>query len=128
MQTAQPRELVVTKRLDAVTQSIHTGRAKPLEPFRGHGLGIGFERNLGVGIQRERAAALLDELADFGRFEQRRGAAAEEDRVSRRAVGDAPNLLPKRADVPRFQGRIKESPIEVAVVANGRAERYVDIN
>ncbi len=78
---AKTPQFVVVERLHAEADAIHAGGEKALEARRRRRLRIGLERDFGVGRQRERLAAGADEARDFFRFEQRRRAAAEEDRV-----------------------------------------------
>jgi hypothetical protein len=60
-------------------------------------------------------------------LEERRRSAAEEDRVGRRTVGLVSNVLLERIDILALQIRIEETAVEVAVVADGRAEGDVEI-
>src|SRR6185436_97121 len=100
--------------------------AKAGHPRRRRGFGVGLERDLGVGRDVERLAARRHETRDLRRLEQRRGPAAEEDRVSRAALGRS-NLALERRHVPILQPGLEEPAVEVAVVADGAAERYVQV-
>src|SRR5262245_30433776 len=127
MQTAQTLELLVPERLDTETQTIDAGLAKTGELFERDGLGIGLEGDFSVRCKGKAASARFDNRADLVRLEQRRRAATEENRIGGVAIGPAADLLVQRGDVLGLQFGVKESPIEVAVVADGRAERNVDV-
>jgi hypothetical protein len=75
----------------------------------------------------ERIAARLDDGANLFRLEHRRRAAAEENGVGRDAAGAQSDLAAHRLDVAVLQLGLKETTIEVAVVADGGAERDVDV-
>ena len=101
VQPAQAPQLVVPKRLDAVTEAVHTSLAERAQPVRRDGLGIGLESNLGVWSQVERAPARADDGGDFGGLEQRRRAAAEKYGVGGRSSTVPADLLQQGRDVPR---------------------------
>ena len=91
-------------------------------------LRIGLERDFGVRGDVERLAAGLDQRADFLRFEQRRRAAAEEDRVGRLARAPAARISCSSAATYRvLQPGVEQAAVEVAVVADGGAERDVEV-
>ena len=101
------------------------------EPLGRRRFRIGLERDLGVRRQRERVAARADEPRDFVGIEQRRRAAAEKDRVGRGAPCGSPRSAESRARAPStyraLQSRIEQTAIEIAVAADRRAERDVEI-
>src|SRR5207237_5708823 len=127
MNSPQPLQLVVLERLHAEAETIDTGRAKTFQRVEIDGLRVRLESNLPVGRDREPRTACLDDRADLIRIEQRRSAAAKKDRVSLKTGRSAFDLLQQRRDVSRLQRFVVESPIEVAVVADRRAEGDVDV-
>jgi hypothetical protein len=130
MQARQPLQFLVVERLDTEADAVHAGGAERAQQVARGALGIGLERDLGVRRDVERAAAgREDPLHVVGR-EQRRRAAAEENRVGGGPLAAFPrstNLGDERVDVPTLQGRIEQTAIEIAVVADRRAERDVDV-
>ena len=57
MQPAETLQLLVPERLDTEAQTIDAGGPEALQPLGCHRLGIGLERDLGVGRHREGVAA-----------------------------------------------------------------------
>ncbi len=106
-----------------------------VEHRRRHGLRVGLDRHLGAGLEAERGADLVEERAEQRRREQRRRAAAEEHRRDRRrarpedAAGE-PDLGERGADVRGdvVAALARDDPVEVAVAADRRAERHVDVH
>ena len=81
MQTRQPPQFIVAKRLDAETQAIDAGVAERREPRRGNGFGVGLERDFAIGRDVERPVGTRDDACDVVGCEQGRRSAAEIDRV-----------------------------------------------
>src|SRR5262249_34406342 len=122
-----------------------TGLAETFQLRAIDGLGIGLERDFRRGREIHPFAHRLDDGRDLARIEERRRPSAEEDRVSleglshsvghlfRRADrvfrrADPRDLAPQRVDVARLQRLVIEAAVEVAVVADRRAERDVDVD
>src|SRR5687768_9076084 len=127
MEPAEPPQLRLAKRLDAEADAIDTGFAKTFQALAGDRLGIGFERDFGVGGDVERPSAGAKEAADLLGVEERRGPAAEKDRVGRLSLARCLHLARQRADVPVLQRGIEQPAVEVAVVADRAAERNVEV-
>src|SRR5205823_2016990 len=95
---------------------------------------VRLERNLAIVGDIERVVARADDASDFVGLEQRRRAAAEVDRVGAafliRGAGlyaCLPNLRDQRIDVPLLQRGVEQPAVEIAVVADGRTERNVNV-
>ena len=75
----------------------------------------------------------VNERANLPRLEQRRRPAAKVDRVGRgaacpeRSRGARRNLAQQRGDIPLLQIRVEQTSVEVAVVADRRAEGNMDV-
>jgi phage/plasmid primase-like uncharacterized protein len=108
-------------------ETIDAGGANAIQPLERHRLRVRFERDLRIRGHRERMATGGDDGLDLVGLEQRRRASAEVDRVGRRSVSVRRDLAEQRSDVALLQRGVKESAIEVAVVADRRAERDVDV-
>src|SRR6185503_10814538 len=104
-------------------QSRDTGLAKPGQAFFGHPFRVCLERHLGVGRDVERLTTGADDGADLLRLQHGWRATAEEDGVRRHAARAQTDLAAHRLDVAILQLLLKEASIEVAVVADGGAER-----
>ena len=81
-----------------------------------------------VATNRKRSSAGRDDYADLLTREQRRRTSAKVDRVDggvrlRRAL----NLKPQRLDILLLETLVQQSAIEVAVIADGRAEGDVEV-
>ena len=118
VEPAETLKLLVPEGLDTEAQTIDAGGPKSLQPLGRHRLGIGLERDLGVGRHREGVPACLDDRPDFARLEQRRRAAAKENGVGVGPIRLAPDLLQEGGDVLILQVPIEETTIEVAVVTD----------
>ena len=92
---AQPPQLVIVERLHAEAHAVDAGRAESLEPLAADGLGVGLERDFGVGGRGRTRPGTPRMPADLGRLEQRRRPAAEIDGVDGgvRPLGRRINLL-----------------------------------
>ena len=117
VQPRQPLQLVVAKRLDTEAETVDAGRAVRREPILGDAFRIRLERDFAIAREVERVLARGDDPRDLVRLEQRRRAAAEEDRVGRgqRAsstlAGPAPrDLATQRVDVPRPSASASNRP------------------
>ena len=93
--------------------TIHTGAAEPSRELGGHRLGIRLDRHLGRGRQREQ------EPFEGVPLRQRRGPAAEEDRLDLRCEQLAAELElgQQRVDVGAVQVAVPDDGHEVAVAA-----------
>src|SRR5262249_17963745 len=106
-----------------------TGFAKTFQLRAVDGFGIGFERDLATGRDGEPVAKGADDPRDVVRIEQRRRPAAKVDGVDG-SVGSEPgrtDVPNERVDVTRLHRVVVQAPIEVAVIADRRAERDVDV-
>src|SRR5688572_14985498 len=123
MEPAEPPQLVVPEGLDTETEAVGARGPKTLERRRRRRFGIGFEGDLGVGREIERIAAGLDNAPELRRLEQRRRAAAKEDRVGGyRWVFETADVRDERVDIAPPQAVIVKAPVEIAVVTDGRAK------
>ena len=128
MNAAQPFQLGLPERLDPEAYAIDTGGAKPFHPFGRRRLGVGFEGDLRAVGEREGVATRGDQEADLVGIQERRGAATEEDGVGGApARAGAANLRFECLDIAPLQRRLEETAVEVAVVADGAAERDVEV-
>src|SRR6185503_6342617 len=78
---AEALQLRVVERLHAKADAIDTGAAETFQLVAIDGLGVGLERDLRGRIEIDVLTNRFDDGADLRRFEQRRRAAAEKDRV-----------------------------------------------
>jgi len=79
------------------------------------------------GRDRERRAARGDQAANLLGLQQRRCAAAEEDRVGVCSIAGTADLCLERIDITALEIALEESAVEVAVVADVAAERDVQV-
>ena len=75
----------------------------------------------------EGVAAGLDQPANFRRLEERRRAAPEIDGIHGLAAPAGANLALERRDVAILEAALEQPAVEIAVVADGRAERDVEV-
>src|SRR5437867_706606 len=75
----------------------------------------------------EPVTALSDQAPDFRRLEQRRGAASEKDGIHRLVPAGRRNFALESRDVAVFEPGFEQAAIEIAVIADGRAEGNVDV-
>ena len=127
MQSAQTLELVVAKGLDTETEAIDSRVAKCPQPVAGDGLGIGFERDLGGRSQSKGIPAFVDDALHLGWFEQGRRAPSEENRIRRGSVCLPTYFGEKSAEISALEVSVEQTTVEVAVVADGRAEGNVNV-
>src|SRR5262249_21387397 len=143
MDPPQTLQLGVMERLHAEAQSIDTGVAETFQLPAIDRFGVRLERDFAVRIDSESIANRPDDGGDLCRIEQRRRSAAEVDRVDGVAgvagakapaygsvgrvfrPGDFPD---ERLDVARLQRLVVQPAIEIAVVADRRTERDVDVD
>ena len=122
MNPPQPLQLLVVEGLDAEAQPGHARLAECGEPRGRGGFGIGLEGDLGVLGDGVGLPAGGDEPRDLRRIEERRRAAAEEDRVSGPPVRGFADFALERDDVPASSARHRAGPIEIAVAADRLAK------
>jgi len=127
MNPPQACQLIVIERLHAKADAGDAGGAKRLEPHECGGFGIGLESDFGVWREIVCRPAGFDEPCDLRRIEKRGSAAAEEDGVCGPAIAGVEDLLLDCLDVTRLQIAIEQAAIEIAVTANGRTKRDVEI-
>jgi hypothetical protein len=126
MNPPEPLQLRVAERLHAEADAVHARPAEAVHARRCGGFRIGLQRDLGVRRDVERLAAGGDEPRDLGRLEQRRRPAPEEDRVGCATLRGSDLALEGR-DVAIFQPGFEQPTVEIAVVADGAAERNVEV-
>ena len=124
---AQPFQLGFAERLDAKADAIDTGGAKPSIRSADDVSGL-VSRVISASAPARSVAARSDQAGDLVGIQERRCAAAEEDGVGRRARARWSGGSPlQRLDVARLQRRLEEAAVEIAVIADGAAERDVKI-
>ena len=79
------------------------------------------------GASRKASLAGIHQARDLPGLEQRRRAAAEEDRVGRAPIAGSEDLRLESPDVRRLEIGVEQPPVEVAVVADVAAERDVEV-
>ena len=136
VQTRQPAKLVVAERLNAKAHAIDAGGAKCGQPIGGDRLGVGLECHLAIGRDVEGVRARPGDSRDFRGLQQRRRSAAEIDGVGRSRLSRRQDfhrascpcdLAHERVDIAGLECFIEQTAIEIAVVADGGAERDVDV-
>ncbi len=128
VQASEPGELLVSNDWTPKLRRLTPASRKPVQPGRRRRFRVGLERDLGVRRDVEGLAAGRDESADLVRLEQRRRAAAEEDRVDALRPGRRCRISPlQRVDVAVLQAGSNRPAVEVAVVADRGAERDVEV-
>ncbi len=126
VEASETCQLGVTKRLDAEAQTIDTGAAKLFQARLRNGFRVCFEGDFGVGGERHGRPSRVDDRAHIGWAEQRWRAAAEVQGV--RGEGRPSLYLTHHGcNESCLHALIKESAVEVAVVADGAAERDVNV-
>jgi hypothetical protein len=118
--------------LDTETEAIDSSVAVASQPGRRDGFGIRLQRHFPIRRDVKGVLARADDAPDLFRFEERRRAPAEIDRVGRgpgprRPRPHVSDFGDQRLDITRLDLRIEEAAIEIAVVADCRAERDVDV-
>ena len=127
VQPAQPLQLGVPKRLDTETHAVDARRSKPVHSLDVRRLGIGLERDFGVRFDLER---LRGRRRSAGQSPAARGATASRrrNRRCRPARRDRPAGFPARGQRHTGpSGRVEQAAVEIAVVADGRTERNVEV-
>ena len=137
MQPRQAPQFLVAERLDAEAHPVDARRPERREPRLGHA-SRDWPRaspRRQPSRRRPRGRPSIDPR-DLGRFEQRRRAAAEDRSCRRPLAGPAnrpalrgPRAISRtqRVDIARLCGRVEQPAVEVAVVADGRTERDVEV-
>ena len=129
---AEALQVIIAQRLKAHRHAIDARRAIALEAPRFDAARIGFERDLGIAIDRPQLRDLVEDRRDRLRLHQRRRTAAKED------AAHLPGADARRHRIQLSQiGARKRSssqppkphvPIEIAIRALLRAKRPVDVN
>jgi len=127
MGAAEPEQFTVVERLHAQTDTGHARLEVPGHAFTRHGLGVGLERDLGIGFKREAVTARVNESFHFDRIEQRRRASPEENSIGRGSIPRAANFAFERVDVASLESGLEQPAIEVAVRTDGPAKGDVKI-
>jgi hypothetical protein len=128
MQASEPLQFDITKRLNAEADTVHPGVPVCTQRVDGDRLGIGFEGDFARRVERKAFAARAHEPSNLLARQQRRGAAAKIDRIGRRLrFRGAPDLRLEGRHVPGLERGVEQTSIEVAVVADGGAERDMEI-
>ena len=127
MQPREPSQLIVAERLHAEAEAVDARVAKSGETLDRDRFRIRLESDLDIVADVEGIPAGVDDARDLAGLQKRRRPAAEVNRVGCFPLALSRDLTHERVDVARFQRRVKETTIEVAVIANGRAERDVEV-
>ncbi len=126
------RRSAIVERLHAERDAIDAGGAIAAEALSLDAGGVGFERDLDIGIDRPGPADRIEDRADRLRLHQRRRAAAEEDarhRAPGRPPGGRRDLAREGCGIALLVDRLMaDMGVEVAIGAFGRAERPMDID
>ena len=88
-------EVAIVKRLNADAQPVDAESAESPQRVWGHGAGVRLERDFGAGCDSVGRLETGENSFELSRREERRGAAAEEDRLARRRA----ELIPSENDL-----------------------------
>jgi hypothetical protein len=114
MDAAEPLQLVVVEALHAEGNAVDAGRQIAVETAVLDGAGIGFQRDLGIGSQRQALAYAIEQALDQLRREQAGRAAAEEHADYRPA--DAGQAFERCAKIDTIGIQIGQQMVDVVGV------------